>query len=414
VVNHSAGHSWVGATAWQIARAVRRGDATAVGIVADHLAHAEIAERVLGVVGTLRAGSAIAEAEHVDEQPDLGDLPLAGVPVLVRETVPVAGLRGPHGVAGADHEVVRRLRGAGAVVLGTARAGPVRNPWHTDRSAGGCGAAAAVAMGIVPIAYGDAAPVRVPAACCGLVGFTPGTPDTPGLTAQSTATEAGVLATSVADVALGLDVLYGRRPAPLAEARRLRVAVSWRGLVPATGADPDARAGLRQVARALVELGHDVVLADPPARLAVAALFGGEAARADSRACGLAWFAEAGIDVVVQPTLAGPPPVLVGQAAAGRVPVPLVRRWLAAIATIRRFAPFTIGWNLAGFAALTLPLGRRRVGLPGAVQLTGPPGAEARLLALGARLEAVGSGRPHAPTWPRAMRMDRAGATIGA
>ncbi|MGE5829418.1 MAG: amidase family protein, partial [Micromonosporaceae bacterium] len=211
-MNDSASnHSWVGATAGQIARAVRRGDTTAVGVVADHLAHAEIAERVLGVIGNLRASSAITEAEHVDEQADLGALPLAGVPVLVRETVPVAGLPGPDGVAGADHEVVRRLRGAGAVVLGTARTGPVPNPWHTDRSAGGCGAAAAVALGMVPIAYADAAPVRVPAACCGLVGFTPA--PGAGLVEAGGLTETGVLATSVADVALGLDVLTGRRPA---------------------------------------------------------------------------------------------------------------------------------------------------------------------------------------------------------
>src|SRR5918912_1560829 len=112
--------TWVGATAKQIARAVRRGDVSATQVVADHLE--QNAFRVI------RAGEAIAEAEQVDEQEDLANLPLAGVPVAVKENTPVAGLPVWHGSAAArnpvaekDHEVVRRLRGAGAVVIGLTR-----------------------------------------------------------------------------------------------------------------------------------------------------------------------------------------------------------------------------------------------------------------------------------------------------
>src|SRR5215510_14426311 len=114
--------SWVGATATQIARAVQRGDATATGIVADHIEHALVAHRVLAPLRVLRDGEAIAEAELVDEQPDLGNLPMAGVPVVVAENANVAGPPTANGrPASHDDEVVRRLRGAGAVVLGATR-----------------------------------------------------------------------------------------------------------------------------------------------------------------------------------------------------------------------------------------------------------------------------------------------------
>ena len=119
--------TWVGATAKQIARAVRRGDTSATQVVADHLDHIDGATRSSTRSG-VRGGEAIAEAETVDEQEDLANLPLAGVPVAVKENIPVAGLPTWNGsaaarsaVAEADHEVVRRLRGAGAVVVGVTR-----------------------------------------------------------------------------------------------------------------------------------------------------------------------------------------------------------------------------------------------------------------------------------------------------
>src|SRR5258707_1361647 len=120
--------NWVGATALQIAHAVQRGDATATQVVADHLDHARLADRVVDALRILRDAASIAEAESVDDQPDLRALTLAGVPVVVAEDTPVAGLPTWHGSAAArgpvadrDHEVVRRLRGAGAVVLGVTR-----------------------------------------------------------------------------------------------------------------------------------------------------------------------------------------------------------------------------------------------------------------------------------------------------
>src|SRR6186713_2372997 len=141
--------TWVGATAKQISRAVRRGDTTATQVVADHLEQIAISDPALAAFRVVRADEAIAEAEKVDDQEDLANLPLAGVPVAVKENTPVAGLPTWHGSAAArsavaeqDHEVVRRLRGAGAIVVGVTRMpemglwavtddedAPTRNPW---------------------------------------------------------------------------------------------------------------------------------------------------------------------------------------------------------------------------------------------------------------------------------------------
>ena len=84
--------TWVGATAKQIARAVRRGDTSATQVVADHLDHLAVADPVVSALRVVRAGEAIAEAEQVDDQPDLANLPLAGVPITVKENTPVAGV----------------------------------------------------------------------------------------------------------------------------------------------------------------------------------------------------------------------------------------------------------------------------------------------------------------------------------
>src|SRR5690349_7127666 len=114
---------WVGATAKEISRAVRRGDASATQVLADHLDYIRRHDEIVGAFRLIRP-EAVAEAEAVDEQEDLANLPLAGVPIAVKENTALAGLptwsgsaAARTGVAEADHEVVRRLRGAGAVVV---------------------------------------------------------------------------------------------------------------------------------------------------------------------------------------------------------------------------------------------------------------------------------------------------------
>src|SRR5437764_449203 len=118
----------------------------------------------------------------------------------------------------------RPWTGAGAVVVGTTRmpemglwaltddeTAVTRNPWRTDRTPGGSsgGAAAAVAAGLVPIAHGNdgLGSVRIPAACCGLLGIKPGRGVVPAHMPVDDwfgLTEHGILATTVADAAIGL------------------------------------------------------------------------------------------------------------------------------------------------------------------------------------------------------------------
>ncbi|HNN48223.1 MAG TPA: amidase family protein, partial [Marmoricola sp.] len=120
--------------------------------------------------------TALADADALDAGGPGSDGPLAGIPVAVKAENDVAGLVTTYGgrsnstPAAADSEIVRRLRAAGAVVVGTtvmpefgqfpfsesAANGQVRNPWQPTHSTGGSsgGSAAAVAAGIVPIAVG--------------------------------------------------------------------------------------------------------------------------------------------------------------------------------------------------------------------------------------------------------------------
>jgi amidase len=455
--------SWVGRSAREIARSVRRGDTTATEVVADHLDHIRAYDRILDAFREVRASEAMAEAETVDELPDLGALPLAGVPIAVKENTPVAGLPTCHGsraaqlpVAERDHEVVRRLRGAGAIVVGTTRMPELgmwavtddpeaitRNPWRTDRTAGGSsgGSAAAVAAGLVPLAHANDGfgSIRIPAACCGLVGIKPGRGVVPAGIAANSAfglTENGILATTVADAAIGFAVLAGRTPEPLVQPGRLRVAVSLRSPVAGVRADVPARAAVSVTARELVGLGHDAIRADPwyPPGLqgrGVATWFA--AACLDARAAGLdvstlqprsrrhialgeqalrrglvreadraawrercrGWFADGRFDVLLTPAIAGPPPVAAAWS---------TRSWAANMAASIRYAPYAAPWNVAGFPAMAVPVGVRPDGLPGSVQLVGPPGSELTLLAVAGQLEQVAPWRRHAPGWPRARR----------
>ncbi|WP_052521579.1 amidase [Agreia bicolorata] len=151
----------------------------------------------LNAVATIMADEARLRADALDAQrrssSDLG--PLHGVPMVVKEENDIAGIPTRYGSAAystpalADSEVVRRLRAAGAVLIGTTRMpefgiwpfteseafGMTRNPWNLDRSPAGSsgGTAAAVASGIVAAGIGGdgGGSIRLPASWCGLFGL---------------------------------------------------------------------------------------------------------------------------------------------------------------------------------------------------------------------------------------------------
>jgi amidase len=448
--------TWVGATAKQIARAVRRGDTSATQVVADHLERIAVTDPSLEAFRIVRAGEAMTEAEKVDEQDDLANLPLAGVPVAVKENTAVAGLHTWSGSAAArsaavaedDHEIVRRLRGAGAIVIGTTRMpemglwattddgdSATRNPWDLDRTPGGSsgGSAAAVAAGLVPMAHGNdgLGSIRIPAACCGLVGLKPGRGVVPaqlGIDDWFGLVENGVLTTTVADAALGFSVLAGRVPVKLVEPGRLRVGVSVRS--PMAGLHPDQpnREAVATAAKLLIGAGHDAIGADPkyPTKLGLittATWFASAYREAEAQGLDLAtlqprtrrhiklgksmwergwvrqeqrdawretsikFFADKGVDVLLMPALAATPPPADGNATGS---------WRRNMLTNVRYAPYAAPWNMAGLPAIVVPVGTRPDGLPLAVQIVGPPDSELLLLSIAGQLEVINPWQRHA------------------
>ncbi|WP_300605340.1 amidase [Trebonia sp.] len=280
---------WTGRPAAEIAAAVRSGAVTAGQVAGDHLDRIARLNAELGAFVRVRAAEAAAEAAAVDARADRADLPLAGVPVAIKDNVPVAGEPMRLGSAavpgrpqGEDHPVVARLRAAGAIVAGLTNLpelaiypftdsafGIARNPWDRRRTAGGSsgGSAAAVAAGLVPIAHGNdgLGSVRIPAAACGLFGIKPGTGVVParlGADGWHGLAENGVLATTAADAALMLGVLAGTEFG-LDEPPRLRVAVSVRPPGPGIVVHRTCKASVRQTGELLAGLGHEVRDADP-------------------------------------------------------------------------------------------------------------------------------------------------------
>jgi amidase len=443
---------WAGLSAVDIAAAVRSGEVAARDVVAEHLDRIGLVNDGLGAFVRVRAAAALAEAEAVDRRPDRGELRLAGVPVAVKDNVPVAGEPMRMGSRAApdvpqpqDHPVVRRLREAGAVVVGVTSMpelalypftdsafGVARNPWNTLRTPGGSsgGSAAAVAAGMVPVAHGNdgLGSIRIPAACCGLIGVKPGpgvVPAGAGAGGWDGLLENGPLATTAADAALMLGVMAGT-VYDLAPPPRLRVAVS----VKPTGPGVAIHRGLKQVTRecgdVLAGLGHVVSRADPryPAwvtpelvgRWLAVAVSEMSCLEGDGTERRTRRHARAGRLVLrVRPPQAGSRlrlrdaldpffdrhDLLVMPSLAW--PCPPARRWgegswLRSVIAALRFAPMTGIWSLAGFPAVSVPAGMA-AGMPGSVQLVAGPGQEALLLAVAAELELSAGWRRHAPDY---------------
>lgn len=443
----------VGRTAAAIAGAVRGGQLSPVDVVREHLAHIAAVDGRIGAFQQLRGAAALREAEALAQSPGLASLPLAGVPVAVKDNVAVAGEPQRDGSAASsgeprtqDDEVVRRLRAAGAIVVGITRVpelciwpftdgvfGTTRNPWNIQHGPGGSsgGSAAAVSAAMVPIAHGadGLGSVRIPAAACGLVGLKPGDGVIPGEIGKGSwfgMSVHGVLASSATDAALMASVLADRPAlATPATPRALRIALGTRSPVPGSRTDPGVAGVVRQVAETLRLLGHhveDLEIAAPTgvALSVFAHWFAGVAgdaatlpaperllprtrlhaqlgrivsglglvrpgARERWREQFLRMFAE--YDLLLTPTTATSAPAATGWAERG---------WLANLRAAVAYAPFTGAVNFAGLPAISVPAGVSE-GLPVGAQFIGRGGDEGLLLGLALQLEQARPWPRHAP-----------------
>lgn len=235
-----AGDGLTGLGVAELARRIRAGDASPLEIVEIHIARIREIEPQVNALVTAAFDTATSTARRLTESGVPTDPPpLWGVPVTVKDAIPVAGMRFTAGsnhlrehVADRDAEAVRRLREAGAIILGKSSCsemsgspetdnpvvGLTRNPWNADRSAGGSsgGEAAIIAGGGSPLGLGSdiAGSIRVPAAFCGVVGLkpTPGRIPTEGHVPESPSALAGwntvgPLARRVEDLRLAFSVL---------------------------------------------------------------------------------------------------------------------------------------------------------------------------------------------------------------
>jgi amidase len=291
----------------ELARRTASGEVSAVEVTEACLSRIEQRDPALNAFSVVLATEARAEAADRDAALAAGEAPgpLHGVPIAVKEELDVAGCvttfggRSNSTPAAADGEVVRRLRAAGAVIIGKTRmpefgqwpftesedAGYTRNPWNPEHTPGGSsgGTAVAVAAGMVPIAIGGdgGGSIRIPSACCGLFGLKPQR----GRVTTSPLPHlwwglgtVGPLARSVVDSAIVYDVLRGSLEGDLFRADEPRTSftvaartepgrlrIGWSAKSAIRGIRPHAShvQAVRDTAQLLSDLGHDVREVDP-------------------------------------------------------------------------------------------------------------------------------------------------------
>jgi amidase len=461
----------------ELAGLVRAGEITARELVSASLERIEALDGQVNAFTHVDADGALAAADAIgagDERP------FAGVPIAIKDNQPVAGmpltfcadlfgdLAAPF-----DAAFVGRLRAAGFVIVGktalpeygilpsteSRRNGPTRNPWDLSRTPGGSsgGAAAAVAAGMVPLAHGNdgGGSIRIPAACCGLVGLKPARGRitlAPALGDSFLVTD-GVLTRTTAESAQLLDLLAGPElgdatwappPAqPYADAlarepRRLRIGFTLATPLVDGELDPIAARAVQDAVALLQELGHEVEELDsapwsiPGVFELFSAAFGPAVASTIVFAATIAGRDPAPEDMErlswylwERSAQLGAAHYLAAQAqlqALARGFVTAMSEYDAVLTpslalrprpigelfgddddpaeTFRRageFTPYCAIANVTGQPAISLPFAHGDDGLPAGIHFFGRPADEATLLALAAQLEAA---RPWASRRP--------------
>jgi amidase len=437
------------------ARLIRAGEVSSREVVEATLARIERLDPVLNAYRVVLAERALVEADQADARNRGGDeRRLLGVPVAIKDDVDVAGEATAWGTAAhagpvaRDAEVVRRLRSAGAIIVGktmvpeltmlpatdTTTYGSARNPWDLTRTPGGSsgGSAAGMAAGLCGVALGSdgAGSIRNPSAWNGLFGLKPTrdrVPVAPHHDAWQGLSVNGPLARRVADAALFLDATIEGAGESFATAAagadpgRLRVAVSTKappGALPRLGREE--RRAVEDTAALLRSLGHEVVERDPdyPKSLWPAGLVRIMRGVADDVAAAMPyperleprtrhlaalgralpagvvrWARESEAAQTAQlARLWEDVDVLLTPAAAdGPYRAGVVGRWSTPTYVVRGAERLTWmpAWNITGQPGAAVPAGLDDDGLPVGVQLVGRHGHDALLVALAAQLEAA-------------------------
>jgi amidase len=449
--------------ALELARLIRRREVSPLELTELYLDRISRFNPQLGSYFTVMAESAIADSRYKTEilantkETELP--PFFGVPISIKDLNAVAGVTCTFGnpalinnIPNYDDGVVTKIKQAGFVILGktatselgsypyTEPAGfpPARNPWNLEYTPGGSsgGAASAVAAGLCAIAQGSdgGGSIRVPAACCGLVGIKPARGRVTNAPGTSTIATSGPLARTVADAAAMLDAISGyflgdpfwlNNPEPCFLDSRTKVGlnIAFSTSIPSVGeADGNCQQGVLKAVRLLEELGHNVVekcpdisgLVEPfqvvwQAGVAAARIppqilqplnrfllertgSAGEYLQAVTQmqilSRQIVSFFDL-IDILVLPVYLHSP-MKIGEWSQLNPDDTLER-------IIKWIAPCPIA-NATGLPAMSIPMGFDANGLPLSVQLIGKPAAEATLIGMASQLEMVNPWVQH--QWP--------------
>ncbi|HEY2503365.1 MAG TPA: amidase [Mycobacterium sp.] len=438
------------------ARMLANRELTAPELLDVYLERIERLDSQLRCYRVVLSDSARYEAAVAQDRLDAGErLPLLGVPVAIKDDVDVADEVTAYGSGGhgpavtADADVVRRLRAAGAVIIGKTNVpelmmfpytesltfGATRNPWNPERTPGGSsgGSAAAVAAGLAPLALGSdgGGSIRIPATWCGLFGLKPQR-DRISLEPHDDVwyglSVNGPIARSVMDAALFLDAattVPGPEGEFVAAAARdpgkLRIALSTKVPTPLpTRVGKQQLAAVDQAGALLRDLGHEVITRDPEYPLTTLysnylprylrgisdeADAQAHPERLEARTRNLArlgsYFsdrrmiavraAEESLSNRIQSIFDDADVVVTPGNATGPSRIGAYQRRGAVwtLLAVAQRVPYQQIWNLTGQPAAAVPWDFDAEGLPLAVQLVGRPYDEATLLSLSAQIEAA-------------------------
>ena len=444
--------------AWDLRELVRKKEVRPREVAEFFLGRVEKLNPKLGAFMTVTADRALADAARLEKMSaaDAAKLPLFGIAYSLKDLLWTKDIRTTFGsknyenwFAPADAELALRLANSGGILLGktstpefglrpTTEGGlcpPARNPWNLEYTAGGSsgGSASAVAGGLHPLAQGSdgGGSVRIPAACCGLVGIKPSRGRITRAPSEGESwgglSTTGPIARSVRDAALMLDAMAGMMPGdpyaarpPLrpfveevsAHPKKLRLAVINKSSLGTV--EPETLAALESACGVFREMGHSVepLALDPGAMLsAYARVIVGASVSAlnipnpdllDPVARGTyEWGAKisaadyiraiAGMhntsreiihtlmpfDALLAPTLTRPA-VRIGT---------LPSNPLTGADEMYGWIAFTFPFNSTGQPAISVPNGFSKAGLPLALQIVGRPADEAGIVALAADFE---------------------------